>query len=297
MKISSIDNYNASYQVNYRGGLKSLNIINPASHYLDKYFNKMAEASVKHVDPVSSVLADKIRIARINNISAWDINPAGVKEYVLFLHGMSQNVSNYQRLYETIAGKNKGVFALEYRGYGLNSSARISEDKLRKDVEKAYNYLTEKKQVKPENITVIGHSMGGALAADFASKHDNLKALILISPISKISYLGGKFMQNKNLGVGMPEKIKKFTDKFRPLSKLLDLRFNSINKMKKISVPTYILQSKNDSVTTKEGASALIKTARRRGVLKDFRYLPLGGHKVDSKKISIVAEMLDKIYG
>lgn len=137
--------------------------------------------------------------------------------------------------------------------------------------------------------------MGGALATNFASKHEDLKALILISPISKVSYLGQKFVQNKNVGVGLPASIKKIVDNISLLKKMLDMRFNSVKNMKKIKVPTYIIQSKNDCVTLKEGARELIKTARRSGVLRDFKYLPLGGHKVDSNKVKIVSAFLDVI--
>ena len=284
-------------QVSHKAGIKSLNAVNPISHYLDRYFNRMAKASANHIEPVSENLVGNINFVRINNISAWDINPSKTNEYILFLHGMSQNISNYQRLYEAAINKNKAVFALEYRGYGLNSSSKISENKLGQDVERAYKYLTDIKKVLPGDITIMGHSMGGALASSFASKHDEIKALILLSPISKMSYLGPKFMQNKNLGVGVPEKVCLITEKFSLLSRIFDYRFNSVRKMKKIKVPTYIIQSKNDSVTTKEGTRELIKTARRQGILKQFTYFPLGGHKVDSKKISEVSEILDKIYG
>ncbi len=295
MKISNINGYTQTSHINHKGGIKSLNVINPISHYLDRYFNKMAKASANHIETVSPKLAGSVRFVRMNKTSAWDINPKASKNYILFLHGMSQNVSNYQRLYEALV-EHTGVFALEYRGYGLNSFAKVSEDRLGEDVEQAYNYLTGKKQIKPENITVVGHSMGGALASKFASKHPDLKAMVLISPITKMSYLGKKFMHNQNLGVGIPERIQNLTERLRPLGKLFDFRFNSINKIKKVSVPTYIIQSKNDSVTSKDGTRTLIKAAKRRGILKEFKYLPYGGHKVDSNKISVVSDMVGKIY-
>ena len=141
---------------------------------------------------------------------------------------MSQNVSNYQKMYEELLLKKQGVFAVEYRGYRTNKKNKVSESKLRKDVELAYNYLTETKGIKPQNITVIGHSMGGALATNFASKHPEIKSLILLCPIVKPSFLGQKFTTNKNLGIGMPNSIKNITDKFKPLKWLLDFRFNSM---------------------------------------------------------------------
>lgn len=295
MNIQSLNSYQQKPQISYKGGANYINKANPASHYLDKFFNNAAKQTHIKFDDIMPTLEGKIKTVKIKNISAWDINPEKSGNYVLFLHGMSQNVSNYQRMYEKLLSKNQGIFAVEYRGYGVNKKNKVSENKLRKDVELAYNYLTETKGIKPQNITVIGHSMGGALATNFASKHPEIKSLILLCPIVKPSFLGQKFKTNKNLGIGMPNSIKNLTDKFKPLKWLLDFRFNSMSKMKKNTVPTYIIQSRNDSVTTIGGARNLAKVARRQNILKDFISLPLGGHKVDSAKIEAISKIFDNM--
>lgn len=295
MNIQSLNSYQQKLQISYKGGANYINKANPASHYLDKFFNNAAKQTHIKFDDIMPTLEGKIKTVKIKNISAWDINPEKSGNYVLFLHGMSQNVSNYQRMYEKLLSKNQGIFAVEYRGYGANKKNKVSENKLRKDVELAYNYLTETKGIKPQNITVIGHSMGGALATNFASKHPDIKSLILLCPIVKPSFLGQKFKTNKNLGIGMPNSIKNLTDKFKPLKWLLDFRFNSMSKMKKNTVPTYIIQSRNDSVTTIGGARILAKVARRQNILKDFISLPLGGHKVDSAKIEAISKIFDNM--
>lgn len=289
MQITTQNQYNTSY----KGGLKSLNALNPVSYYANRYFKRSAQISNKNFTPISDSLADKIKQIKQDRILAWDINPENSKDYVFFLHGMSQNVSNYQAVYETALKNKKAVFAVEYRSYGENKPAVLSEDRLRNDVEKAYNFLTEEKNIKPENITVVGHSMGGALAANFASKHKDIKALILLSPIRNMASIGMKFFLNKNIGVGVPQKVNKLTNTIKPLKWLLSLRFNSQKKMKQINAPTYILQSRNDSVTPLSGARKLVKAAREKGILKDFIIFPLGGHKVDRKKV----EALNKILG
>ena len=291
MQITTQNQYNTSY----KGGLKSLNALNPVSYYANRYFKRSAQISNKNFTPISDSLADKIKQIKQDRILAWDINPENSKDYIFFLHGMSQNVSNYQPLYETALKNKKAVFAVEYRSYGENKLARISEDRLRNDIEKAYKFLTEEKNIKPENITVVGHSMGGALAANFASKHKDIKALILLSPIRNMASIGKKFFLNKNIGVGVPQKVNKLTNTIKPLKWLLSLRFNSQKKMKQINAQTYILQSRNDSVTPLSGARKLVKAAREKGILKDFIIFPLGGHKVDSKKVDALNKILGEI--
>ena len=293
--------YNYRYNPSFQGGLKSLNDLNPISRYSDRYFRRAAQESRKFIKQIIPELKDNLDIIPLRStkkitISAWDIKPNNSDQYVLFLHGMAQNVSNYQNLYKQVNQQNIGIFAVEYRGYGANHPANFSEDKLRHDVEVAYKYLTEKKGIKPENITVIGHSLGGALATNFASKHPDIKSLILICPIVNAAKIGEKFALNKTLGEGIPPSVKNFTNKIKPLNWLYSLRLSSLLKMKSNKVPTYIIQSKNDVVTPLGSARTLAKVAKRQGVLQDIQVLGSGGHMVDSNKVNIIGEFLDRIY-
>ena len=292
--------YNYSYNQSFQGRLKSLNDLNPISRYTDIYMKKSANISRTHITKTQPDIEPYIKIVKMNTnktteISAWDINPDNSEKYVLFLHGMSQNVTNYQPLYSKVLEKKVGIFAVEYRGYGNNPESSISEDKFRRDIETAYKHLTETKGIKPENIIVIGHSMGGALATNFASKHPEVKSLILICPIVNAAKIGEKFALNKNIGEGIPENIKRFTDKIKPLKWLYSLRMSSLSKMKDNKVPTYIVQSENDMVTPLGAARTLAKIAKRRGVLKEIAVLKTGGHQVDSRKVNTISKFLDNI--
>lgn len=297
-----MNNTTISYNQNisFKGGFKSFNAINPISHYSNRYFNKSAHHSGIHITELNNDikhLTNTIWMKSKNNavISALDINPQNSQTYVLFLHGMAQNVNDYQPLYKTILSKSYGVFAVEYRGYGANPKAKISEDKLRADVDTAYKYLINKKGIKPENVILIGHSMGGALAVNLASKYKNLKSLILICPITSLANIGEKFAIHKEIGEGIPKRLFRITERVKPLRWLYSLCFNSINKIKKTNVPTYIIQSRNDSVTPIKHARKLAKAARRKGIIKNFVSLPTGGHKVDSKKIEVIAGILENL--
>lgn len=291
MKISGIN----ENQYTYKGGAADLNAVNPIAIYTSRFFKRMATVSRTNLETFSDELSLNAKVIKTGKSSLLDINPANSKNYVLFLHGMGKNVSNYQKLYKSILDLDAGVCAVEYRSYGLNKKSRLTEDRLKKDVDKAYQYLAETRGIKPQNITVIGHSMGGALAADFASRHKDIKSLILVSPLSNLLYIGKKFMLNKRIGVGVPEKVKQFTDKCKPLKWLYSLNFNSIKKIKNIESPTYIIQSKNDSITTYQGARTMAKHARRKGILQKYVLFPQGGHDVDTRKLDAVMEILNNL--
>lgn len=298
MKIT--DKHNKYTKTQFKGRLKSLNALNPISYYTNRYMKKSAKLSQSRIQQIIPELEGKINFVEIKKgsnlkISAWDINPDNSDTYVIFLHGMAQNISEYQQLYKTILGKKSGVFAIEFRGFGSNPRSTLSENKLRKDVEYAYEYLTKNKKIKPQNIILIGHSMGGALATNFASKHRDLKSLILICPIYNTQNLGKKFMTHKKIGEGIPSYILKLTETISPLKWLHSLRFSTANKIGKVKTPTYLLQSRNDSVTTYENAILLAEKAKANKILRDFATFEAGGHKVDKLKIQKIAEYLDSI--
>ena len=294
--------YNNEYRVpTFKALPKPYNVINPYACCVIKYMNNSAKISQSRIDNVIPELAGKIenviiRNGRTQEISAWDIPAKNSKEYVLFLHGMAQNISNYQPLYKNISDKNVGVFALEYRGYGTNKSARCSEYKLSKDIKKAYTYLTKEKGIKPEDITVIGHSMGAALAVDFAKTHKDIKSLVLVAPITHLDYLTEKYLKNKTLGMGMSDFVYKLYERCSLIRWLSQKNYNTLGKIKDISTPLHIVQSSNDSVTHVGGARELAKLAEEKGLLRSCKIVRAGGHKVDSTKIDIVSDIIGKIY-
>ena len=292
-------NFNKEHNITFKSRLKSLNALNPISYYSNRYLKRSAKLSQKNTEPICPELFDSWSLywtkSGKERITIYDFSSKTHKpdKYVMFLHGMAQDATNYQSLYKNIIDKNIGVWAIEYRGYGINNSCSLSENKIRTDIENAYQYLLKRKGIKPQDIIVIGHSMGGSLAADFATKHHDIKSLILLSPLYNAANLGEKFMEHKKLGEGIPKALRVITDKIKPLKWLYSLRFNTINKLKNIKTPTYIIQSLNDSVTPISPAKHLAKTAKEQGILEQFITLPGGGHKVDNDKINIVSNILD----
>ena len=136
--------------------------------------------------------------------------------------------------------------------------------------------------------------MGGELAVDLAGKNPDLKALILLSPLTNINYISDKFSENPNVGMGIPSKLKEFTKKFKPLNWLYELKFNSIKKVKKVKSPIYLIHSKNDIVTGLQGAEAFTQKAKDNNIPIESFYLANGGHRVDSKKVNLCVDILKR---
>lgn len=292
---------NNNEAINFGAKPKPYNVFNPCAHYLMDYMNVSAKNSQVKFDPIIPELEGKIKTVKLKSsggkeISGWDINPNNSDKYVLFLHGMAQNVTNYQPMYKSITDKGVGVFALEYRGYGANKSAKCSEYKLSKDVEKAYEYITKEKGISPKNVTVLGHSMGGALTVDFAKTHRDIKSVVLVAPITHTDKLTEKFVEHARLGLGMPKKLYELSQTFKPLKWLTGKNYNSLENIKGVETPVHLIQSLNDSVTSAEGAKVLEQIADKKGILASSNYVNGGGHKVDSQKVDIIGNIIENIY-
>ena len=303
MKITPINHaYQKQHNNNVasKGGIERLNVANPIARCAENYFSRMAEISHSKIEPVCTELVDKISICQITNknkkLLAWDINPKNSNKYILFFHGMAQNISNYQKLYSSIIDQSDfGILALEFRGYGENENLKkVTEDKLNSDTKAGLNYLLKDKKINPKNIILMGHSMGGELAVDLAGKNPDLKALILLSPLTNINYISDKFSENPNVGMGIPSKLKEFTKKFKPLNWLYELKFNSMKKVKKVKSPIYLIHSKNDIVTSLQGAETFTQKAKDNNIPIESFYLANGGHRVDSKKVNLCVDILKR---
>lgn len=289
-----------SNRTNFNGWQEVVNIPNPITKYFRAYFNKNSERSRLMLKDIIEPLQGCVKIvplksARNTHIYGWEMNPSDSKKYVLFLHGMAQNVTSEQKLYKALIDKDLGVFALDYRGYGSNKKSRFDENLMLKDVNAAYKYLIEQKHINPSDITIIGHSMGGALATIFASKHPDLNSLILISPITNLCGINSKFLHNKPFGLGVPDKINDNMFMTGIIGMLSSLRLNALSKVKNLDVPTYVIQSRNDSITPCANARLFANRARQKGCLRDFIMLTQGGHNIDTHKVDVIAGLFDKI--
>jgi fermentation-respiration switch protein FrsA (DUF1100 family) len=99
---------------------------------------------------------------------------------ILFLHGqdttIGKNLHHAQCFYEL--GCN--VLMIDYRGYGESYQSMVpSESSLYEDAQAAWSYLVEDRDLQPEQIIIYGHSLGGAVAIDLATKQPQAGGLVV----------------------------------------------------------------------------------------------------------------------
>jgi abhydrolase domain-containing protein 17 len=156
-------------------------------------------------------------------ISAKFFKNATADFTILYSHGNADDINVLSPYFQELSNEGFNVFAYEYRGYG-KSEGKPSEQNAYEDAETAYNYLINEQQISPEKIIIFGHSLGGAVAIDLASR--------------------------KNCGGLIAEST--FVTAFRVLTQISIYpfdKFQSISKIKNVNCPVLIIHGKRDRVT------------------------------------------------
>lgn len=83
---------------------------------------------------------------------------------------------------------------MEYPGYSVYKGSANSQ-KIREDAETVYDYMTRVVGFLPQNIIVIGRSIGASTAIDLATKRI-MGALVLISPFASLKSVAKELLGN-----------------------------------------------------------------------------------------------------
>ena len=225
----------------------------------------------------------KIPVTKDERINAWDINPKNSKDYVIFLHGFSQNITNNQPLYKELAKTRFGILAIDYRGYGKNPrSIHVKEDDMVQDVNASIKYLKDK---GIENIGLIGHSFGAYLGAKVSSQIQPA-FLVMVSPISSLEFwLRNVLLHPKKykLEMNLIKYIKDFKEQYSKVFKISDYLKNNKTDM-------YVLQTSNDKYVKTTSVDDVVNNIEN---LKQYIKIKLGGHRMDDNKISAIKTILE----
>ena len=149
-------------------------------------------------------------------------------------------------------GYNTLIF--DYRGYG-NSSGSPSEQGTYLDAESAWAYVTQIKHEPACRIALLGESLGGAVAAQLATKH-RPAALVLASSFTSVPDLGQQLYP------------------YLPVRWLAHIRYDTRAYLQQAHVPLLVAHSPQDEIIPYAHGQALFAAAR---APKTFLELA-GGH-------------------
>jgi acylglycerol lipase len=132
----------------------------------------------------------------------WIVDkPKGV---LIISHGLGDHSGRYMNLIETLAGKNISIYALDHRGHGRSGGKRGHVDSFMKYIIDLKQLMDDIVSKENKNIPIIllGHSMGGLIAAKYALTYPgDLNGMILSAPslipavkVPKIKILLGRIL-------------------------------------------------------------------------------------------------------
>jgi hypothetical protein len=117
-------------------------------------------------------------------LHGWWIAARRARGTVLYCHGNAGNITSRLNILQQLRKLRLNVFAFDYRGYG-RSAGRPSEAGVLADARAAHDYLVGERGQAPEQIVLVGHSLGGAIAIDTAL-HRPVAGLIAQSTFTSV---------------------------------------------------------------------------------------------------------------
>jgi hypothetical protein len=151
---------------------------------------------------------------------------------VLFFYGNGTCMAGCQRLFEGLRRLGVNVLMPEYPGYGM-SEGRPSERGCYAAADAAYAYLRSRSDVDRAQIILAGHSLGGGVAIDLASRR-HVAALIVFSTFTSTRDV---------LHAGLPGPLRCLAPSLTSRCK-----FESLTKIPKVSCPIFIVHGTADTL-------------------------------------------------
>ncbi len=205
------------------------------------------------------------------------------KAAVVICHGMGEHSGRYQNLYGPLEEESYSWFALDHRGHGRSGGKKGCIDAWDQFVDGLSRLVDIVADLeKGKKIFLVGHSMGGLIAAQYALRfQEKIHALILSGPLFKLSLevnpvksaagkLISSFVPNFTMDNGIDPSFishdKKVVDAYvadplvhsrvsaRLFTEMTAAMENSLARAGILRLPVLVLHGGDDKLTHPEGS-------------------------------------------
>ena len=179
------------------------------------------------------------------NLHCWWIENKNTSKVLLYLHGNAENIGKNLTQAYPFYELGLSIFLVDYRGYGKSKGKFPTEKQVYEDAQKAWHYLVEEKNISPQQIVVFGHSLGGAIAIELATRYPEISGLIIEGSFTSLSDIAAIKIYGKLL----------------PVKLLINQQFNSLKKVKNLNMPILFNHGMADPVIPYQMSEKLFKAA------------------------------------
>ncbi len=188
------------------------------------------------------------------NLHGWFIPANEARATVLFFHGNAGNISHRLDTLKIFYHLGLNTLIIDYRGYG-QSEGKPTEQGTYRDADAAWKYLTKQRNIPAKEIILFGRSVGGAVAAELASRKQPA-ALILESTFTSVADIAADIYP------------------FLPVRWISNLDYNTRDRLATINSPVLVVHSKEDDIIPYKHGKALFAAANKPKQLLTLK----GGH-------------------
>ena len=200
-------------------------------------------------------------------LKSWLIKK-DLKKYktLIFFHGNAGNLFNRVHKLNELTKLDINVLIISWRGFSGNSG-KPTEKNLYNDAKLSIKWLNNL-GVSNDKIILYGESLGTGVAVELGQKN-NFNSIILESPFTSIA------------------KAAKIYYPYLPINLLLKDRYDSIDKINKITKPVLIMHGMKDNIVPHEMGVKLFQKANH----PKYSYFP----KDDDHMMNFNEKLLDTI--
>jgi len=161
---------------------------------------------------------------------------------LLYLHGARWNVTGSAQRVRRMQELGFSVLAVDYRGFGKSDTAMPTESLAYEDARAAWDWLAARYPGQPRYI--FGHSLGGAIAIELASRVTDESGTIVEGTFTSI-----------------PDVVNTMEWGWLPLNGLITQRFEAIKKVGQIGSPLLVVHGSDDRLIQPELGRRLFEAA------------------------------------
>lgn len=161
-------------------------------------------------------------------IHAWFAPAESAKATLIISHGNAGNISHRIPIIRELQRRKFNVLMYDYRGYG-RSEGSPDEEGVYKDGRAVFDHALKLPEVNARRVILWGTSLGGAVAVEVAT-HRKVAGLILESTFTSA------------------KDVARVVYPFLPVQFFMRTKFNSIEKIKALSVPVLVIHGSHDTI-------------------------------------------------